>query len=116
MATIKNTKAGFKSVSNDEIQGLFEEAFRDQVGSWNNIDEFEVNCQREINKDEFKVEVTVQGMAGCPTAEDFKKVKVKNAEKVTISRADKGTLEFRLLPKETVYLNSTEYIVVYQTV
>lgn len=109
-------KMNVKTVSDEEVQDLFEQAFRDQVGSYNSIDEFETKCLREIGKSIIKVEVTVQGMAGCPTAEDFKKGKVKKASTVTISREDKGSLKFNLVPQDTVYLNSTEYIVVYQSV
>ena len=35
---------------------------------------------------------------------------------IKISRDDKGYLNFDIIPKETVYLNSTEYIIVYQSV
>ena len=114
MATTR--KMVTKTVSDDEIQAMFEESFASQVGKFNGLDEFEVKCLRVIGKDIIKVEVTVQGMAGAPTAEDFKKSKIKEANTVKISRDDKGSLEFKLIPKETVYLNSTEYIVVYQSV
>ena len=55
------------------------------------------------------------GTAGCPTAEDFKKMKVKNASAVRIERADKGELKFAVQPSKTLYLNSTEYIVTYKS-
>jgi hypothetical protein len=105
-----------KTVSDDEIQTMFEESFASQVGKFNGLEEFEVKCVRVVGKDTIKVEVTVQGLAGAPTAEDFKKGKIKNVNSVKITRDDKGSLEFQLLPKETIYLNSTEYIVVYQSI
>jgi hypothetical protein len=105
-----------KNVSDDEVQEMFEESFRNQLGKYNSIDEIEVKSKKAIGKDIIRVEVTVQGMAGSPTAEDFKSGKVKNASPIKISRADKGCLSFEILPKETVYLNSTEYIITYQSV
>ena len=105
-----------KKISADEVQDMFTEAFEAQVGSLNNISEFEVKCNKSIAKKDIQVEVTVQGMAGCPNAEDFKHGKIKNIDKVVIERADKGSLEFKLLKDQTVYLNSTEFIVVYQSV
>lgn len=116
----KNTKVdkrmNVKSVSDDEVQEMFEETFRTQLGKYNSIDEIEVKSMRSLGKDVVRVEVTVQGMAGAPTAEDFKKGKVKNASPIKISREDKGYLSFEILPKETVYLNSTEYIIAYKSV
>lgn len=105
-----------KTLGDDELQDLFEKSFADQVGSYNRIEEFDVKCSKEVAANSVRMDVTIQGMAGCPTAEDFKKGKVEKAEKVTISRADKGSLSFKLVPALTVYLNSTEYIVTYQSV
>ena len=102
-------------VSDEEVQDLFEEAFEAQVGKWNDIDNFEVKCVREIGKDALTVEVTVMGTAGSPTAEDFKKMNVKNASSVRIERFDKGELKFSIFPSKTLYLNSTEYILIYKT-
>jgi hypothetical protein len=109
-------KIDIKTLSDEEIQGLFEEAFFNQVGSYNGINEVEAKCSRELGKSSIKIEVLIQGLAGTPTAEDFRNGKVKNAETITISREDKGSLSFKILPKETVYLNSTEYAIVYQTI
>lgn len=104
-----------QKISDEEVQDLFEEAFEEQVGKWNDIDNFEVKCVREIGKDSLTVEVTVMGTAGSPTAEDFKKMNVKNASSVRIERFDKGELKFSIKPSETLYLNSTEYILIYKT-
>jgi hypothetical protein len=104
-----------KTVSNEEIQNLFEESFENQVAKWNDIDSFDVKCVREIGKNSITIEVTVMGTAGCPTAEDFKKSNVDKANTVTIERADKGELLFTLIPEKTVYLNYTEYIVIYKS-
>jgi hypothetical protein len=108
-------KMNIQTVSDEEVQDLFEAAFESQVGKLNDIDNFEVKCLREVGKDSLTVEVTVMGTAGCPTAEDFKKDKIKAARNVSISRADKGELKFTLVPAKTVYLNSTEYIVTYKS-
>jgi hypothetical protein len=108
-------KMNTKTLSDDELQSLFETVWAEQVGSWNKIEEFEAKCIREIGSGVIKMEVTIQGLAGTPTADDFKKGKVVNAKVVKISRDDKGSLEFNLVPSQTVYMNSTEYIVVYQS-
>ena len=104
-----------KKISEEDIETLFENAFRDQVASYNNIDEFEVKSTRDIKGNSLKVEVTVQGLAGSPTSEDFKNMNIDNIESVTISREDIGELTLKLMPKETTPLNATEYIVVYQS-
>jgi len=104
-----------QKISDDEVQDLFEVAFEEQVAKWNDINSFEVKCVREIGKDSLTVEVTVMGTAGSPTAEDFKKMKIKNASSVRIERADKGELKFDIQPAKTLYLNSTEYIVMYKS-
>jgi len=108
-------RMNIKTVSDEEIQDLFEESFKNQVASYNDIDNFEVKCVREVGKDSLSVEVSIMGTAGSPTAEDFKKMKVKNASSVIISRADKGELKFNIMPDKTLYLNSTEYIVIYKS-
>ena len=102
-------------ISDDEVQDLFETAFEEQVGKWNDLDNFEAKCVREIGKDSLTVEVTVMGTAGSPTAEDFKKMNVKNASTVRVERFDKGELTFNIQPSETLYLNSTEYILIYKS-
>lgn len=109
-------KMNAKTMGDEELQDLFEKAFAEQVGSYNRIDEFEAKCSREIASNTVKMEVTIQGMAGTPTAEDFKKGKVQKATSVKIARDDKGSMIFNIVPTQTVYLNSTEYIVVYQSV
>ena len=108
-------KMNIQTVSDDEVRDLFETAFTEQVGKWNDIDNFEVECVREVGKDYITVEVSIMGNAGCPTAEDFKKMKIKNAGSVTIERADKGELKLDLQPSKTLYRNSTEYIVIYKS-
>ena len=108
-------KMDVRTVSDDEVQDMFEKSFADQVGSYNDIDNFEVKCVREIGNDSVTVEVSIMGNAGSPTAEDFKKMKVKNASSVTIAREDKGELKFNIQPEKTLYRNSTEYIVIYKS-
>lgn len=108
-------KMDIQKISDEEVQDLFEVAFEEQVAKWNDIENFEVKCVREVGKDSLAVEVTIMGTAGCPTAEDFKKMKIKNASSVRIERADKGELKFTIQPSKTLYLNSTEYIVTYKS-
>jgi len=110
-----NKKMNIQKVSDEEVEDLFEKSFESKVAKFNDIDSFEVKCVREVGKDSLTVEITVMGTAGCPTAEDFKNNKIKDAETVIIYREDKGELKFMLQPAKTLYLNSTEYIVIYKS-
>ena len=110
-------KLEIKTLSDEEIQDLFTEAYDQQVAFENRIGEFECTCKREtVNSKSAKVEVLVAGLAGTPTLDDYKDNKLKNADTVVIKKADKGSLKFKLVPKETVALNTNDYLVVYQSV
>ena len=102
-----------KTLSDDEIIDLFSDSFENDVARYNNIESFDVIVKRETGSPEVRVEVTISGTAGSPTVDQWKKGTVDRSEIVTISRDDKGTASFKLIPSETVYLNSTEYIVTY---
>jgi len=106
-----------KRMSDDEIEGSFRAAFEDTVVYNNDFGgetDFDVKISRDISKNLVKVEATIQGLAGSVNAEDFKKGKVKKAERISNTIDGKGELVFSLIPKETTYNSSTEYTVVYQ--
>ena len=111
MPTIK--QISLKTLSDDEIIDLFSASFENDIARYNNIESFDVIVKRETGSSEVKVEITISGTAGSPTVDQWKKGTVDRSEILTISRDDKGSASFKLIPSETVYLNSTEYIVTY---
>jgi len=111
------TQIDLKRMSDDEIESSFRSAFEDTVVYNNDFGgetDFDVKISRDISKNIVKVEATIQGLAGSVNAEDFKKGKVKKAERISNIIEGKGELVFSLIPKETTYNSSTEYTVVYQ--
>jgi hypothetical protein len=106
-----------RRLSDEEIEGAFRSAFEDTVVYNNDFGgetDFDVRVSRDLSKNIVKIEATIQGLAGSVNAEDFKKGKVKQAEKIVGTIETKGKLVFVLLPKETMYNSSTEYTIVYQ--
>jgi hypothetical protein len=106
-----------RRLSDEEIEGAFRSAFEDSVVYNNDFGgetDFDVRVSRDLSKNIVKIEATIQGLAGSVNAEDFKKGKVKQAEKIVGTIETKGKLVFVLLPKETMYNSSTEYTIVYQ--
>jgi len=108
-------KLDISKMSDDDIQDMFTEVYEKNIGVYNGIDSFECTCKRETGKNEVKMEVMIVGMAGSPTIDDYKNGKVKGSEKVIINREGKGTMKFVLCPKDSVYLNMNDYIVVYKS-
>ena len=104
-------------VSNEDLQDVFTEAYEKQVASLNGIGEFECICNRDISSSQVRMEVTVTGLAGTPTVDDFKDGKISNADVVIVDDDDKGysdnPLRFELDPKETISLNTNDYMAVY---
>ena len=114
VSSIKAVKTmNMATLSDDEIIDLFTNAFEDRVAKYNNIESFDVAIQRKTGDPEVRIEVTICGTAGSPTVDQWKKESVENAAIVNISRDDKGSASFEFIANETVYLNSTEYIVTY---
>ena len=106
-----------RRLSDEEIEGAFRSAFEDTVVYNNDFGgetDFDVKVSRDLSKNIVKIEATIQGLAGSVNAEDFKKGKVKKAEKIVGTIEAKGKLVFVLLPKETMYNSSTEYSIVYE--
>lgn len=100
-------------ISDEVMQEMFETAFENQVGVYNNLSEFEALIKRSAREEDILMEVTVTGMAGSPTIEDFKSGEVENAERITIDDA-RGQIEYVLQAEKTIPLNSTDYIVTYK--
>ena len=109
-------KINTQRVSNEEVETLFEKEFDAKVAVYNDISEFEPECQKEVGNETITVQVMVVGSAGSPTIDDWKTGKVENADSVRIAREDIGELEFKLDPAETLYLNSNDYYVYYKSV
>jgi hypothetical protein len=109
-------KTSITALNNEEIEELFSGAFAEQIGDRNNIQEFDCKCVREPGQSGAKVEVTIFGLAGSPTPEDFKKTKLEVFKKVVVSRENKESVKFVLVPKATTILNTNDYVVTYQSV
>lgn len=104
------------TLSDEELNDLFAEAFEEQVASYNGIQQFECNCKRSTADKNAKIEVMIIGLAGSPTVDQFKTMKdLKNASSVRISREDKGDLKFTLIPKDTISLNTNDYVIIYDS-
>jgi len=101
-------------VSNEEMADLFSSAFIEQVGSTIGIEEVEAECVRSVEKKDVKIELSVFGMAGSPSADDWKKNKLKNVSKVVVDVPRIGKVNFKLFPSETVNLDTNNYLVVYK--
>ena len=102
-----------KGMGDSELTDLFEIAFREQITPETNLDTFEVEVKRTAISDKLEFEVEISGMAGTASIDDFKNNKVPKARKLTISRADKGSVELHLVPSKTVYLNGNDYLITY---
>lgn len=102
-------------LSTEDIRDMFEEAFLNQVGVENNIDSFDVEAERGTDNT-ITVNVTVSGMAGSVTIDDFRNGKVKNADTVKIERYDVGEMTLKLVPSLTAFLNGMDYLIVYKSV
>lgn len=107
-------KLNTSKLSDDDIQDMFSEAYEKNIASANGFDSYECICKRGGNTPDIKMEVTVVGMAGSPTIDDYKKGKVKNSSAVVIGREGKGSLKFKLVPSDTMSLNTNDYLVVYK--
>jgi len=108
-----NKKIDLSKLGSDELNNLFTEAFNKQVGINTGINEFECNCIRQ--KDGVEVEVSIVGMAGTPTVDDFKSNKIKEACCIVVSNERDEVLQFYLIPKNSMILNSNDYMIVYRT-
>jgi len=107
-----NQKVDISKLSDDDLQDMFTESYNN-IASQNGFDSFECICKR-TNQHDIKMEVTVIGMAGSPTIDDYKGGKVKNSNSLVINRDGKGILKFNLMPRETISLNTNDYMVIYR--
>ena len=103
-------------MSDELLQTSFEEAFEEQVGSVNDIQEFEAKVERSLADSDVKIELTIVGLAGTPTVDDFNNKTVENADRVTIKddEDDENGVTFDLVTDEIIYLNGTDYVLVYE--
>jgi len=112
----KIDKMDVSKLSDEDIQDMFTEAYEKQVAQENAFDNFECICKRETGLPMVTMEVTIIGMAGTPTLDDYKAGKVKNSKSVTITREDRGSLRFTLDPKSVISLNTNDYLAVYKAI
>lgn len=110
------TQLNIQALNDEEVEDLFGLAYEEQVGSLNNIGEFDCKCIRSSERDDIKVEVTIIGLAGSPTLDDYKNVTSDSLSDVVLRRADLTDVKFSLIPEATVVLNSNDYVVTYQAV
>jgi len=107
-------KLDISKLSDDDLQDMFAESYDSNVASLNGFDSYECICKRSSDNSNVKMEVTIIGMAGSPTIDEYKKMKVKNSSSVVIQREGKGKLKFKYVPSETIALNTNDYLVVYK--
>jgi len=100
-------------ISDEIMQEIFDVAFEAKVGSYNNLSEFESKIKRSAREEDILMEVTITGMAGSPTMEDFKAGKVENAEEIVVDDV-RGQLVYSLVSEDIIPLNATDYIVTYK--
>lgn len=99
--------------SDEMLQDLFEAAFEDQVASMNDIPAYEAKIERSAAKEDVTMEVTITGMAGSPSINDFKSDNVEGANAITVD-SDLGEMVYELEPDDAYSLNATEYVIVYK--
>jgi len=109
-------KMSIDRVSSEEIVDLFEKFFEDHVLPFSHIESFDVECTRNIQTMKAIINVTIYGTAGSPTIDDFKKDKISCARSVSVERFDIGSLNFVLKPELTCFLNSNDYLIVYESI
>ena len=107
------SKMDMAKMSDEELSDIFTEAF-EEIASLNNISQFDVEFVRETSDKSVKAEVSIYGMAGSPTIDDFKKSRVKNASIVSMKKEGRGNLKMKLVPAATIALNTNDYLVVYK--
>lgn len=106
-------KLDHHSMGDDELITMFEQAFESQISKQCDIPEYSIEIVRNTSDSKISFEVEVSGMAGTPSVDDFKQGKIKGANVVTISRADKGELKLTLVPSLTTFLSGNDYLLVY---
>lgn len=109
------TQLNAQKASTQEIEEMFETAFLEQVASKNQIDDFEVSCERSTDTDQLVMRVNIVGFAGSPTIYDFQEGKVEDGNKVTVSRPDLGSLDFVLDTNDIVSLTGNDYQLTYKS-
>lgn len=100
-------------LSDQNIQDDFSDAFEAEIASLNKITEFECVAIRNATQGELTVEVSIIGMAGSPTIDDFKEKRVENGNTLTVNTDRLEGIEFKL-QDDVLTLNSNDYMVTYK--
>ena len=101
-------------LGSERVETMFEEKFGEQIGKFGDISEFEAKCERVPNDKSVRMNVTVIGLAGCPTLEEYLNDKVEDIEEIIVGDEDYGFITFTLDRSECVILNPNDYVVVYR--
>ena len=102
-------------IGSERVESMFEQKFEEQIGKYNDISEFEAKCERDPQDDSIRINLTIIGLAGCPTLEDYMEDKVENAEEIIVGDDDYGFMTFSLDRSACVILNPNDYVVVYKS-
>ena len=93
----------------------FSNATAEKILTINGIGGFECQCSREMGSDKASMEVMIVGLAGSPTLEDYKNMKVENSDTILIKQENGDVIaKFVLMPKKCISLNTNDYVAVYE--
>lgn len=106
-------KLDHHTMGDDELVALFETSFEEQIAKKCDIQEYNVAVSRSTASDKIAFEVTVSGMAGTPSIDDFKRGKVNGCETINLTRPDKGSIQLNLVKKEITFLSGNDYLLIY---
>ena len=102
-------------LSDDDLQDMFTDAYEKSIAGPNSISSFECICKRDTSSG-IKMEVTIYGMSGSPSLNEYKAGKVKNSASLLMMREGKGGIKFVTMPTEMLSLNTNDYVIVYKAV
>jgi len=109
------SKMNVDKVSDEDMQDLFTNAFED-IGSMNNITEFECKCKRTVGNSEIVMEVMIIGLAGSPTYEAIHSGELEDLDIISISRDEESKLDFERDADNDYILNTNDYVISYKSV
>lgn len=95
------------------IEAQLEAVIEDNEGEVLEIEEFEVNTQRNNEANCFEASITIFGFAGSPSFEEF--LGHEKTQEFSVEREDFGELTFKIDKDESTILNSNDYLIVYKS-
>jgi len=111
------SKMNVDKIRDEDMQDLFSSAFED-IGSVNNITEFECKCKRTVGNSgtAIAMEVMIIGLAGSPTYEAIHEGELEDLDTISISRDEESKLDFERDTDNDYILNTNDYIIAYKSV